>query len=189
MFEALVLATYCILIIGTAFLFLKVRERLQSRREQRAYETLKREQPERVYGTPEYWARFNQPDFAALESHLGRALPVQFRRLYSDSQMVLAKEFAVIPPESDGVHEDWPINCFFPADKQAIIDMWPDEFLNTSYVPFATDGCGGLYYLELEAGTEQDAPVCFYHYDGDIHTEAAESLGEFLSWPRKPDDS
>lgn len=184
MFEALVLATYCILIIGTAFLFLKVRERLQSRREQRAYETLKREQPERVYGTPEYWARFNQPDFDALESHLGRAVPGEFRRMYADGQTIRATDIEVIPPDAKSVEDHWPIVCYFPADSQGITDLWPGNLLTASQLPFATDGSGGLYYLELPDPNANDPSVWFYHWDGEVRAKITESLSEFLSWRR-----
>lgn len=184
MLESLVLAVYCLLIVGTAFLFLKVRERVRTRREQRDYETLKREHPERVYGTPEYEARFSQPDFAAIESQLGRPVPGEYRRLYSDSEIVRMTDLEVVPPDSTTHDEHWPIICFFPADRQAIIDLWPGRLLNPNQLPFATDGSGGLYYLELLDQNENDPPVFFYHWDGEVRAKIADSLSEFLSWPR-----
>lgn len=184
MFETIALALYCFLVIGTAVLFLKVRGRLRSRREQRDYETLKREHPERVYGTPEYWIRFSHPDFSALETHLGKPLPDAFKRLATDSEAVRATDFELIPPDSDSPADRWPVICFFPADAQAIIDLWPAYMLTPGQLPFATDGAGGLYYLELGDPPENDPPVYYYHWDGEIRARTAESLSEFLSWPR-----
>ncbi|MDB5335974.1 MAG: Cell wall assembly/cell proliferation coordinating protein [Planctomycetaceae bacterium] len=184
MLESLFLTLYCVLIIGTAFLFLKIRERLRTRREQRDYETLKREHPERVYGTPEYEARFSHPDFAAIESQLGRPVPDAYRSLYSDSQIVRTIDLEVVPPDSKSPEDYWPIICFFPADGQSIVDLWPGKLLTSSQLPFATDGSGGLYYLELLDQNENDPPVFFYHWDGEIREKITDSLNEFLTWRR-----
>ncbi len=184
MFEAFSVAIYCFLVIGTAVLFLKFRERMRARRDQLAYEILKRDHPERVYGTPEYSARFTKPDFAAIEARLGRPVPEAYRKLHGDIQTIQSTDIEVIPPGTQAAEDRWPIVCFFPADHQAVIDLWPGQLLSPSQLPFATDGSGGLYYLELDGPNSNDPPVYFYHWDGEFRTEIADSLSEFLSWRR-----
>lgn len=183
MLEALAIGLYCFLIVGTAALFLKVVTWRRERLDQRVYETLRREHPERVYGTPEYDARFSQPDFAALETHLGRPLPEKLKKLYSDSQTMRAVDFQVVPPDAQSPEDYLFVNCFFPADRHAITDLWPTDFLSPMQLPFATDGSEGVYYLELLPGTD-DPAVCLYYYDGDFHVEVASALSDFLSWQR-----
>ena len=184
MFEAFVLAFYCFLVIGTAVLFLKFRERVRLRRDQLAYETLKRDHPERVYGTPEYAARFTQPDFAAIEAHLGRPAPNEYRKLYHDIQTIQSTNIEITPPETHSPDDRWPIVCFFPADQQGVTDLWPGQLLSPSQLPFATDGSGGLYYLELEGQNTDDPPVFFYHWDGELRAQISDALSTFLSWQR-----
>jgi hypothetical protein len=184
MFDAIAVGLYCFFVIGAAVLFLKLVARVRSRREQREYEALKREHPERVYGTDEYWARYSHPDFAAIEAHIGEPLPAELKTLYSDTETMRATEFEVVPPGVQSRARHWPVVCFFPADNQAVIDLWPSRLLGPSQLPFATDGSGGLYYLELQNSGENQLPVFYYHWDGEVRNPVAESLGEFLSWPR-----
>ncbi len=174
---------YIVVIIGTATVFLKVVDWQRDRHNERLYEILKREHPERVYGTPEYEARFSHPDLPALEKHLGRPLPAELKKLYADTQTMLSKPFEVIPPDSQSPDDNLPLNCFFPADAHAITDLWPSDDFTLDQLPFATDGSEGVYYLDLQQGGD-DPAVCLYYYDGGFHVEIASSLSEFLAWKR-----
>lgn len=178
----IVIVVYSFVILGMGVLFLKLTDRLRDRREQRAYERLKREHPERVFGTAEYLARFDHPDFAAIEAHINRPLPLALKKLYSDSATMRSEDVVVIPRTADGPEDGHPILYFFPVDEHAIEDLWPFDDLDATHVHFAADGSGGVYYVELQPDDENDGPVYFYHYDGDIRYKVADSLTEFLSW-------
>ena len=133
-------------------------------------------------------ARFDHPDFAAIEAHFNRPLPRELKRLYSDSAAMRAENFTLIPPDSAEPDDALPIGCFFPADALAITDIWPHECLESHQIPFATDGDGGVYYVELHAAVEDDPPVYFDYHDRDTHNKIAGSLSEFLSWRRVAED-
>ena len=123
-------------------------------------------------------------DFAAIEARLGRPVPDAYRKLYRDIQTIQSTNIEIIPPGTHSPEDRWPIVCFFPADQQGVTDLWPGQLLNPSQLPFATDGSGGLYYLELQDPNASDPSVWFYHWDGEVRAKITESLSEFLSWRR-----
>ena len=184
MFDGVVIVLYSLSVIISAYLFLKFVDRVQRRRRQRDYERLKREQPERVYGTAEYHARFDHPDIAAIEAHIQRPLPSVLKQLYSDSATMRTENFSVMPPDPTTPEAGHRVGCFFPADARAITDLWADEYLEPHQIPFATDGDCGLYYAELQVDDQNDPAVYADHHGRDCPIKIAESLGEFLSWRR-----
>lgn len=178
------IAFYGIIIVGMAILFGYLTERSRKRREVLAYERLKREHPERVFGTKEYLARFDHPDFAAIEAHINRPLPGELKALYKDSASLRNQDLIVIPRNSTRLAGTKLNLHFFPADAHAIADLWPFEDLDDQQIPFATDGSGHVYYVELRMEDETDPPVYVYQYDDGLRYKVAQSVSEFRSWPR-----
>lgn len=178
----LLLIIYGIVMVGLSLLFINLSWRMRGRREQQHYEELKREHPERVFGTPEYLARFDRPDFGALETHLGRPLPAAMKTLYADHTVVRHETSIVVPPAAEGLIGSRLTLNFFPADQLAIDDLWPIDDLDTNQIPFAADSSGGMYFLELQAEDEQNPPVYLVHFDDGLCRRISDALTQFLSW-------
>lgn len=141
------------------------------------------ETPHRIHGTPEYNARFSSPDFSALEEVLDHPLPESFRELYRSTANLPFTPYEFVPP-GGGSCEDCSVHYFFPADRDAVNEDWPDELKDGTRLPVAADGYSGAWCLALDEGLAEEAPVYWYHPDGDIWSPVAGSLSEFLSCER-----
>ena len=120
------------------------------------------------------------PDWPAFERALGRSVPPVVRSLYADHEFLLSAPLVVIgPPGSDA--EEWDITTFEPADGRA-----SDTTIPRYAVCFAVTCTGDPYDVELGA-TGDDGPVSVHYHDPDEIERVADSLAEFLSWPREPD--
>lgn len=179
---AITLVIYGTVMVGLSLLFMKLSLQSRRRRERQEYEALRREHPERVFGTPEYLARFNQPDFGALETYLGRPLPMAMKTLYADNTVVRHETSIVVPAAAEGLTESRLTLNFFPADQLAIDDLWPIDDLDTNQIPFAADSSGGMYFLELQGEDEQNPPVYLVNFDDGLCRRISDSLTQFLSW-------
>lgn len=120
------------------------------------------------------------PDWAAVERQLGRRTPAVLRELYADHALLLSTPFTVIGPPG-GLDAEWHIDSFYPADGRA----------STFWVPagafcFATTVFGDPYYVELGQHGE-DGPVSVHYHDGGDIVRIANTLAEFLTWPRRPE--
>ena len=123
-------------------------------------------------------ARLLAPDWPAVEQQLGRAAPEVLRQLYADHALLQSTPFVVSGPTTDGGAE-WDIHSFQPADGQGDhFEIRPRAFC------FATTVFGDPYYLELAADSD-DGPVSRRYHDGGDIERIADSLTEFLSWPRR----
>lgn len=178
----LLLILYAAVMLSLSLLFMQLSWRTRSRREQREYEEFKREHPERVFGTNEYIQRFDHPDFAVLETHLGRSLPAIMKTFYADDPAVRKETEIVVPAALEGLAESRLTLNFFPADQLAIDDLWPIDDLDRNQIPFAADNSGGMYFLELQAEDEQNPPVYVVNFDDGLCRRISDSLTQFLSW-------
>jgi hypothetical protein len=71
------------------------------------------------------------------------------------------------------------ISSFQPADGRGDhFEIPPRAFC------FAINNCGDPYYVHLGVNGE-DGPVFVHHHDGGDLEWVAESLAQFLSWPRQ----
>jgi hypothetical protein len=123
-------------------------------------------------------ARLLAPDWPAVEQQLGRPAPAVLRELYADHGLLQSTPFGVIGPATDG-EADWDIHSFQPADGRGdYFEIPPGAFC------FATTVFGDPYYVEFAAGRD-DGPVSLRYHDGGDVALIADSLTEFLSWPRR----
>ena len=121
-------------------------------------------------------ARLLEPDWPAVERQLARQPPAVLRRLYADHALLLSAPLIVAAPDAE-----WPIECFHPADARG------DHFsVPAGAFCFAASGFGDPYYVEFGARGE-DGPVSVHYHDGGDIARIADTLAEFLSWPRRPD--
>jgi hypothetical protein len=136
--------------------------------------------PEEQRAADAAWrARLLEPDWPAVERQLARRPPAVLRQLYADHALLLSAPLVVTAP--DAVDAEWPIECFHPADARG--DHCP---VPTGAFCFATTGFGDPYYVEFGARGE-DGPVSVHYHDGGDIARIADTLAEFLSWPRRPD--
>ena len=110
-------------------------------------------------------------------------LPQKLLDMYGDSHLVLSRDFEVCAPGKDPRKESWWIGDFVPLHKQ-------DQELTTDLKEFgkgccfAGDGMGNFYWVPVDSEHKSDAPVCFACHDPWGNEKVADSLEEFLSWPR-----
>jgi hypothetical protein len=153
------------------------------RRSRREGERLLRESPELCSGTLQYNVRFNHPDFAALEAHIGRPLPLPFKELFRQSDLVRKAGFVITPPK-DHLSEFLVFDNFWPVDQLAIdAGQWTSWLTDGAFMPFAHEE-GDEYQLAIDSMTEEDAQVYFHWHEAESNHLVAESLREMLSWPR-----
>jgi hypothetical protein len=131
-----------------------------------------------------YRNRLLNPQAAAVEQELGKLLPARLLRLYADRFGIQSGGFDVASPNSREAKR-WPLYCFEPLDVEALNDSPYEEELGPGFC-FATTGRSSWYWIAVSDERAEDSPVIFLDYDGGgRHGEkVAESLDEFLAWPR-----
>jgi hypothetical protein len=143
--------------------------------------------PEQIEAQREaYRSRLLNPQAEAVERELGRMLPERLLRLYADRSTIQSGGFDVEKPgENRRRLRQWPVYCFEPLDIEALNELPYEEELGAGFC-FATTGGAGWYWVAASEHRENDSAVIFLDYDGGRrHGEkVAESLEEFLAWPR-----
>jgi len=131
-----------------------------------------------------YRNRLLNPQAAAVERELGKMLPERLLRLYADRSGIQSGGFEVESP-NPRKGKRWPLYCFEPLDVEALNDAPYEEELGPGFC-FATTGRASWYWIAASDVRVEDSPVLFLDYDsGGRHGEkVAESLDEFLGWPR-----
>jgi SMI1 / KNR4 family (SUKH-1) len=131
-----------------------------------------------------YRSRLLNPQADAVERELGKLLPERLLRLYEDRSGIQSGGFEVENSNS-GKAERWPVYCFEPLDVEALNDAPYEEELGAGFC-FATTGRAGWYWIAACEKRQEDSPVIFLDYDGSgrYGEKVAESLDEFLAWPR-----
>jgi hypothetical protein len=133
-----------------------------------------------------YRARLLHPQAATVERELGKLLPARLLQLYADESAIQSGGFLVEKPGQNARKpERWPVYCFEPLDMEALDDSPYEDELGPGFC-FATTGRSGWYWIAASREREKDAPVIFLDYDGSGRhgDQVAETLDEFLAWPR-----
>jgi hypothetical protein len=130
-------------------------------------------------------SRLVHPKAGEVERGIGAVLPQRLLHLYDDHQTILTEQMEIAHPDpSSDEPAEW-IEAFLPLDLESqkfAIDLaakgWGKGFC------FATDGTGNFYWVPADSSRAPDAPVFFAMRDPAGSEKVANSLGEFLSWPR-----
>src|SRR5438445_13215682 len=135
-----------------------------------------------------YLRRLLHPQPEAVEKELGKLLPESLLQLYEDKSAIQSVGFQLEKPgKKRWWPKRWPVYCFEPLDIEALNELPYEEDFGPGFC-FATTGRGCWYWVAATDQRERDSPVIFLDYDGSgSHGETvADSLEEFLSWPRSP---
>lgn len=126
--------------------------------------------------------RLLRPRWDALEAALGRPAPGVLRELYGAPMELLRGHFYLARP--DGGARAW-VDLFLPMDEEALRPYGLD--LPAGAVAFADDEHGDPYFYLPDATPYGDGPVFLLdRRNGHAGTcPLAESLAEFLRWPRQ----
>lgn len=131
-----------------------------------------------------YCERLLHPQQAEVEAELG-LLPERLIRMFSDAQLVLSEKLAICPPGKDPKKFGEWIDNFLPLDlesQQYTCDL--ALLAKAKGFCFATDGCGNFYWVPVSDARQPDSPVFFACHDPWGNAKVADSLEEFLTWPR-----
>lgn len=172
--------TILVILLITAVLpvgLLSVRDRVLSLRRRRS--------PEQIHAEAlAYRERLLHPDQGSVETQIGGLLPERLIRLYEDEQTILSKRIEIRSPRTGSTFGEW-IDAFLPLDTESqryTVDLpsagWGNGFC------FAADGMGNFYWMPVGPTRQPDAPVFFACHDPWGNEKIADSLDEFLSWPR-----
>jgi hypothetical protein len=133
-----------------------------------------------------YLSRLLDPQGDAVERELGKFLPERLLQLYGDKFAIQSVGFKVEKPgEKHWRTKRWPVYCFEPLDTEALNELPHEEDLGPGFC-FATTGRDSWYWIAASEQRAKDSPVIFLSYGGGgSHRETvANSLDEFLNWPR-----
>jgi hypothetical protein len=127
--------------------------------------------------------RMLHPNVREVEALCDGLLPQKLLDMYADSGLLLSARSEVQVPAADSSKRSWWIEDFVPLHKQ-------DQELTTDLTEFgkgccfAGDGMGNFYWVPVDAERRNDVPVFFACHDPWGNEKVAETLEEFLSWPR-----
>jgi hypothetical protein len=173
----LTVVALALLLVGLPVLILWLRDTIRRR--------LRAETPEQRAAQSEArrW-RMPHPSPQEVEILCGGALPERLLELYAEApDLLLSCDFRVCAPGKDPRKDSWCIADFVPLHRQ-------DQELTTDLEPFgkgcsfAGDGMGNFYWVPVDSERKSDAPVFFACHDPWGNQKVADSLEEFLSWPR-----
>jgi len=132
-----------------------------------------------------YRERLLHPQQASVETEMGALLPQSLIALYADRELILNEEFALCPPGKDPKKSRIWIEDFLPLDSEGQQYTFDLKLLaNAEGFCFGRDGCGNFYWVPVSDTRQPDAPVFFACHDPWGNEKVADSLEEFLSWPR-----
>ena len=135
-----------------------------------------------------YLRRLLNPQPDAVERELGKLLPERLLQLYEDKSAIQSVGFQLEKPGKQRSRtKRWPVYCFEPLDTEALNHVPYKEELGPGFC-FATTGRGSWYWIAASDQRAKDSPVIFLDYDGggSQGETVANSLDEFLNWPRLP---
>ena len=157
-----------------------IRDRVRDSRHRKAPEQMQTE-------ALAYQERLLHPDQNGVETEIGGFLPERLITLYKDQASILCRNLEIRSPRLAPKEFGERIERFLPLDfegQQHTCDLaeagWGKGFC------FAADGAGNFYWVPVNATRQSDAPVFFACHDPWGNEKIAESLDEFLSWPRLP---
>jgi len=172
------------LFVAVPVLLLWFRDRLRGRRHPH------RSPEERIAQARKARESFLHPNPDIVESELGGLLPERLITLYRDEISELSGMLEIRPPSlepkafGEFIQEWLPLNI---ESQKYTVDLeeanWGKGFC------FAADGTGNFYWVPVGSTRQPDAPVYFACHDPWGNEKIADSLDEFLSWPRVPHSS
>lgn len=131
-----------------------------------------------------YTDRLLSPKSQQVEQRLGLLLPRRLLALYEDTDAVLMRDFEVVPAIKYSTEDSFWIGDFWPLDVDSLKNGWDMKEFGKGFC-FASDGFGNCYWVPVNKERQHDTPVYFLSHDPWENLKAAESLEEFLSWPRR----
>jgi hypothetical protein len=129
--------------------------------------------------------RLQHPNAAQVEQGMAAFLPQRLLTLYEEHQTLLNEQIEIRRPGASAENPAEWIEAFLPLDLESqkyTCDL-PAQGLGKGFC-FATEGTGNFYWVPLSDTRQPDAPVFFVSCDPRANEKVAESLDEFLSWPR-----
>jgi hypothetical protein len=129
--------------------------------------------------------RLQHPNAAGVEQGMAALLPQRLLRLYDDRNTILSEQIEIRRPGANPDDSAEWIEAFLPLDLESqryACDL-PARGLGKGFC-FATEGTGNFYWVPLSDPRQADTPVFFVSCDLRANERVAESLDEFLSWPR-----
>ena len=145
-----------------------------------------RQTPEQIQAARDaFRSRLVHPNPSEVEHGIGGFLSQRLLELYENHDLVLSEQIEIRRPSASAKDSsDW-IEAFLPLDLESqkfSVDLveqgWGKGFC------FATDGAGNFYWTPYSDTRKPDAPVFFACHDPLGNEKVAETLEEFLSWPR-----
>lgn len=132
-----------------------------------------------------YRERLLHPQQAQLETEAGLFLPQRLITMYAETELILSEGLSICPPGKDPKKiREW-IGNFLPLDMEGQKYTCDLELLaKAKGFCFAADGRGNFYWVPISDARQLDAPVFFACHDPWGNTKVADSLEDFLSWPR-----
>ena len=115
----------------------------------------------------------------------GFEVNVTFKTVDEEHQTLLNEQIEIRRPGASAEDPAEWIEAFLPLDLESqkyTCDL-PSRGLGKGFC-FATEGTGNFYWVPLSDTRQPDAPVFFVSCDPRANEKVAESLDEFLSWPR-----
>ncbi len=129
--------------------------------------------------------RLLYPQPAQVEAETGLLLPQRLIAMYSDAKLILSENVNICAPGKDPKKSSAWIDNFLPLDLESQKHTCDLELLaKAKGFCFAADGCGNFYWVPVSDTRKSDAPVFFACHDPWGNEKVANSLEEFLSWPR-----
>lgn len=176
--SALAIALIFLLLVGLPMVLLRTRDRVRDWR--------RRKTPEQIQaGESRRQERLLNPKPSDVEARIGGLLPKHLINLYEDRATVLSNKVEIRPSSlSPKEFGEW-IEEFLPLDFESQTHRcdlegagWGRGFC------FAADGAGNFYWVPVGSERVDDTPVFFACHDPWGNEKIADSLQEFLSWPR-----
>src|SRR5713101_4095192 len=149
------------------------------------YSSRKRSAEQELARLQAYRERLLHPQQAEVEAEIGAFLTQRLIAMYADRELMLSKNFDICPPGKDPKKSSEWIDGFLPLDCESQNNTCDLVMLaNAKGFCFAGDGCGNFYWVPVSDTRQPDAPVYFACHDPWGNEKIADSLEEFLSWPR-----
>jgi hypothetical protein len=147
-----------------------------------------RQSPEQLQAARDsFRSRLIHPKAAEVEQGIGAFLPQRLIALYDDHETILTEELEIRGPGANGDHSAEWIEAFLPLDLESqkyTMDL--TVFGCGKGFCFATDGTGNFYWTPMSDTRRPDSAVFFACHDPFGNQKVADSLDEFLAWPRIP---
>lgn len=165
--SALTVLAIGLIFVGLPLLILVFRDRAARSRRSRAHAAEQQSHDRRLLN----------PDWANVERHLQRPVPLALRELYADRALITRRDLRW--------SDDETISAFEPLDDEAILEA--TATFGFAAVPIATTDFGDLVYLRPGAA-DGDVVYVTYHDGGDTEV-FADSVAAMVATVRKGNGS